>query len=67
MIKNTDVRADKLIKKNVVILNSKLARKLIKSGHIVIDIKPHRNLLNGTVFVFRNCVEIQRAIKNFNI
>lgn len=36
----------------IIITGAGLARKLIKNGERVIDIKPHRQIKNATVFVF---------------
>ena len=54
----------------VVICSAKLARKLLKAGYSIVDIKPDKGDLEGnrSVFVFRNddgliekMVEYQKA------
>jgi hypothetical protein len=37
-----------------VILKPSIARTLLHKGNIIIDIKPNKNKINETVFVFEN-------------
>lgn len=41
-------------KKHILIFNPKLARYLLKQGFKVVDIKPNREILNASVFIFLN-------------
>ena len=60
----------KFMQATVVICSAKLARKLLKAGYSIVDIKPDKGDLEGkrSVFVFRNddgliekMVEYQKA------
>lgn len=41
-------------KKAILVFTGELARQLLKDGYTIIDVKPHRNLQNASVFVFKN-------------
>lgn len=51
------------IKEAVVITNAGLARQLLQSGETMIDIKPHRQIKNATVFVFKSTNAIREEIE----
>lgn len=40
-------------KKYIIICKAKVARELLKLGETIVDIKPHREVKNATVFVFK--------------
>ena len=59
---------DSIEKKNtIVILTAKTARKLLKDGFTLIDIKPDKNDPNGkrSVFIFRNDDNLLEKIKEY--
>lgn len=51
-------------KKYVSVFNAKLARKLIKSGQIVIDIKPMKENNDKSIFIFERNKETMNIIEN---
>ena len=51
---NIDVTAKKNERDAVVVWCCKIARKLLKLGYTIIDIKPARENRERSVFVFRN-------------
>ena len=53
-------------KKYISIFNPGIARHLLKHGYILIDIKPHREIPNASVFVFLNEEGLFEIVKNFN-
>lgn len=53
------------MKKNITVFNAGLAKKLIKMGYIVRDIKPNKNNPQKTVFFFDATEEIKNIIKNY--
>ena len=55
-IKEKDTRKSRLI------FDAKIARKLLKQGFVVIDIKPNRENTDKSVFVFENTEEFQNAL-----
>lgn len=59
---------DSIEKKNtIVIFTAKTARKLLKDGFTLIDIKPDKNDPNGkrSVFIFRNDDNLLEKIKEY--
>lgn len=40
--------------KTKLIFSPMVARKLLKMGHVVVDIKPHRENENQSIFVFED-------------
>lgn len=55
-IKEKDTRKSRLI------FDAKIARKLLKQGFVVIDIKPNRENTEKSIFVFENTEEFQCAL-----
>lgn len=53
------------MKNNITVFNAGLAKKLIKLGYVVKDIKPNRNNPQKTVFFFETTEEIKNIIKNY--
>lgn len=51
------------MEKTIVITGAGLARELLKDGEQIIDIKPHRQIKNASVFVFKSTDNIKRKIK----
>lgn len=45
-----------------LIFDAKIARKLLKMGHVVIDIKPNRENTDKTIFVFENTDEFKNTL-----
>lgn len=46
-----------------LIFDAKMARKLLKQGFVVIDIKPNRENTDKTIFVFENTDEFKVALE----
>ena len=55
-IKEKDTRKSRLI------FDAKIARKLLKMGFVVIDIKPNRENTDKSIFVFENTEEFQNTL-----
>jgi tellurite resistance protein len=55
-IKEKDTRKSRLI------FDAKIARKLLKQGFVVIDIKPNRENTEKSIFVFENTEEFKIAL-----
>ena len=55
-IKEKDMRKSRLI------FDAKIARKLLKMGFVVIDIKPNRENADKSIFVFENTEEFKNAL-----
>ena len=55
-INKKDTRQSRLI------FDAKIARKLLKMGFVVIDIKPNRENTDKSIFVFENTEEFQNAL-----
>jgi len=53
------------MKSNITVFNAGLAKKLIKLGYVVKDIKPNKNNPQKTVFFFEATEEIKNIIKNY--
>ena len=49
-------------RKSRLIFDAKIARKLLKQGFVVIDIKPNRENTEKSIFVFENTEEFQQAL-----
>ncbi len=54
-------------KKAITIFTANVARKLLKDGFVMVDIKPDKTDLDGkrSVFVFRNENNIMEKIKEY--
>jgi translation initiation factor 1 (eIF-1/SUI1) len=50
-------------RKSRLIFDAKMARKLLKQGFVVIDIKPNRENTDKTIFVFENTDEFKVALE----
>ena len=55
-IKEKDTRKSRLI------FDAKIARRLLKEGFVVIDIKPNRENTDKSIFVFENTEEFKQAL-----
>ncbi len=53
---NTDTRKSRLI------FDAKIARKLLKQGFVVTDIKPNRENTDKSIFIFENTDEFKVAL-----
>lgn len=51
------------IKKSRLVFDAKIARKLLKQGFVVIDIKPNRENTDKSIFVFENTDEFKVALE----
>ena len=50
-------------RKSRLIFDARIARKLLKQGFVVIDIKPNRENTDKTIFVFENTDEFKVALE----
>lgn len=50
-------------RKSRLIFDARIARKLLKQGFVVIDIKPNRENTDKSIFVFDNTDEFKMAIE----
>jgi hypothetical protein len=50
-------------RKSRLIFDARIARKLLKQGFVVIDIKPNRENTDKSIFVFENTDEFKMAIE----
>ena len=50
------------MRKSRLIFDAKIARKLLKQGFVVIDIKPNRENTEKSIFVFENTEAFQQAL-----
>ena len=55
-INEKDTRTSRLI------FDARIARKLLKDGFVVIDIKPNRENTDKSIFVFENTEEFKQAL-----
>lgn len=55
---------EKDTRKSRLIFDAKIARKLLKMGFVVIDIKPNRENTDKSIFVFENTDEFKLALTN---
>ena len=53
---------EKDTRKSRLIFDAKIARKLLKMGFVVIDIKPNRENTEKSIFVFENTDEFKQAL-----
>lgn len=53
---------EKDTRKSRLIFDAKIARKLLKMGFVVIDIKPNRENTEKSIFVFENTEEFKDAL-----
>ena len=53
---------EKDMRKSRLIFDAKIARKLLKMGFVVIDIKPNRENTEKSIFVFENTEEFKQAL-----
>ena len=53
---------EKDTRKSRLIFDAKIARKLLKLGYVVIDIKPNRENTDKSVFVFENTDAFKDAL-----
>ena len=53
---------EKDTRKSRLIFDAKIARKLLKQGFVVIDIKPNRENTDKSIFVFENTDEFKQAV-----
>lgn len=51
------------MRKSRLIFDAKIARKLLKQGFVVIDIKPNRENTDKSIFVFENTEEFKAALE----
>lgn len=51
------------IRKSRLIFDARIARKLLKQGFVVIDIKPNRENTDKSIFVFNNTDEFKMALE----
>lgn len=49
-------------RKSRLIFDAKIARKLLKQGFVVTDIKPNRENTDKSIFIFENTEEFKRAL-----
>ena len=47
----------------ISIFNPKRVRKLLKKGFNIYDIKPDKNNLDRTIFIFKNSEELQKELE----
>lgn len=50
-------------RKSRLVFDAKMARKLLKQGFVVIDIKPNRENTDKTIFVFENTDEFKIVLE----
>ena len=55
---------EKDTRKSRLIFDARIARKLLKQGFVVIDIKPNRENTDKSIFVFENTEEFKLALTN---
>ena len=53
---------EKDTRKSRLIFDAKIARKLLKMGYVVIDIKPNRENTDKSIFVFENTDEFKQVL-----
>ena len=50
------------MRKSRLIFDARIARKLLKMGFVVIDIKPNRENTDKSIFVFENTEEFKKSL-----
>ena len=50
-------------RKSRLIFDAKIARKLLKQGFVVTDIKPNRENTDKSIFIFENTEEFKQALE----
>ena len=50
------------MRKSRLIFDARIARRLLKQGFVVIDIKPNRENVDKSIFVFENTEEFKDAL-----
>lgn len=50
-------------RKSRLIFDAKIARKLLKQGFVVTDIKPNRENTEKSIFIFENTEEFKQALE----
>ena len=53
---------EKDTRKSRLIFDAKIARKLLKMGFVVIDIKPNRDNVEKSIFVFENTEDFKHTL-----
>lgn len=53
-------------KEYITIFDPALARDLLKNGYIIHDIKPHRDIKNATIFIFKNSRGLVEIVRKHN-
>ena len=53
---------EKDMRKSRLIFDARIARKLLKQGFVVIDIKPNRENTDKSIFVFENTENFKQAL-----
>lgn len=53
---------EKDTRKSRLIFDAKIARKLLKQGFVVTDIKPNRENTDKSIFIFENTEEFKQAL-----
>lgn len=57
---------EQTIKKDtILVITAQLARRLLKEGYKIVDIKPDKNNHDRTVFIFKNENGLQDKIREF--
>lgn len=54
------------MEKAIIITQAGTARKLIRCGEDLIDIKPHRQIPNASVFIFKPSENIKKVLQDEN-
>lgn len=60
------MKSKKLEEQVFIVPSATIARKLLKMGFSIIDIKPHRNNRAKTVFIFKDAENIKDAYFRLN-
>lgn len=55
------------MKENQIIYNPKLAKELLRNGHVIVNIEENKNSYERTVFFFKNSPELQEQIYKYKI
>lgn len=57
------IKSGGIAMRTIIITNAGLARRLLRQGERIIDIKPHRQIKNATVFVFKSTENIRKVLE----